>query len=141
VLRDWIESPDPEAFRRADPRQIVTAALASTRRSGIPEDVLDDYLSSCQGNRFAESVRYVRAYQTDLPVLAGLMPYIRTPVRIIAGAHDTTVPLANAEFMAERLPSSTLDVLDAGHFTWEDAADEYAALVTSWWREHDSHLG
>jgi pimeloyl-ACP methyl ester carboxylesterase len=141
VLRDWIESPDPEAFRRADPRQIVADALASTRRSGIPEDVLDDYLSSCQGNRFAESVRYVRAYQADLPVLAGLMPHIRTPVRIIAGAHDTTVPLANAEFMAERLPRSTLDVLDAGHFTWEDAADEYAALVTSWWREHDPQLG
>ena len=24
-------------------------------------------------------------------------------------------------------------VLDAGHYTWEDGADEYAALVTSWW--------
>ena len=22
---------------------------------------------------------------------------------------------------------------DAGHFTWEDAADEYTALVTTWW--------
>jgi hypothetical protein len=20
-----------------------------------------------------------------------------------------------------------------GHFTWEDGADEYASLVTSWW--------
>ena len=26
-----------------------------------------------------------------------------------------------------------LDILDAGHFTWEDAADEYAELLTSWW--------
>ena len=23
----------------------------------------------------------------------------------------------------------------AGHFTWEDAAAQYAALVTSWWRD------
>ena len=30
---------------------------------------------------------------------------------------------------------SELDLLEAGHFTWEDDADEYAALVTSWWRE------
>jgi len=26
-----------------------------------------------------------------------------------------------------------VDIIEAGHFTWEDAADEYAALVTSWW--------
>jgi pimeloyl-ACP methyl ester carboxylesterase len=35
----------------------------------------------------------------------------------------------------ERLPNSRLDVIDAGHFTWEDAAEEYAALVTSWWSQ------
>jgi pimeloyl-ACP methyl ester carboxylesterase len=33
-----------------------------------------------------------------------------------------------------RLPKSKLDVLDAGHFPWEDAADEYVALVTAWWQ-------
>jgi pimeloyl-ACP methyl ester carboxylesterase len=136
TLRDWIEAPDPEALRRADSRQIVADALASMRRSVTPEAVLDDYLSSYRGNRFAESVRYVRAYQADLPVLADLLPRIHTPVRIIGGAHDTAVPLANAEFMAQRLPHSRLDILDAGHFTWEDAADEYATLVTSWWNEN-----
>jgi pimeloyl-ACP methyl ester carboxylesterase len=44
------------------------------------------------------------------------------------------VPPVNATFLHERLPHSKLDVIDAGHFTWEDAATEYAALVTSWWR-------
>ena len=132
-LRDWIEAPDPEAFRLADPRRLVTDALASMKRSVTPEAVLEDYVASYQGNRLAESMRYVRAYPADLPVLAHLLPQIRTPTRIIAGAYDTTVPLANAEFMAERLPGSRLDILEAGHFTWEDAADEYAALVTGWW--------
>ena len=37
-------------------------------------------------------------------------------------------------FLHERLPHSKLDIVDAGHFTWEDAAPKYAALVTSWWR-------
>jgi pimeloyl-ACP methyl ester carboxylesterase len=55
-------------------------------------------------------------------------------VQIIAGARDPAVPPVNAEFLHERLPKSKLDILDAGHFTWEDAADEYAELVTSWWR-------
>ena len=66
-------------------------------------------------------------------VLAGLLPQIDTPVQIIAGAGDTAVPPANASFLHERLPHSQLDVIDAGHFTWEDAPAEYAALVTSWW--------
>ena len=26
-----------------------------------------------------------------------------------------------------------LDLLDSSHFAWEDAADEYASLVTAWW--------
>jgi pimeloyl-ACP methyl ester carboxylesterase len=43
------------------------------------------------------------------------------------------VPPSNAEFLDERLPNSKLDIIDAGHFTWEDAVDQYAALVTSWW--------
>jgi pimeloyl-ACP methyl ester carboxylesterase len=58
---------------------------------------------------------------------------IQTPVQIIAGARDPLVPPVNGEFLDERLPRSKLDIIDAGHFTWEDAADEYAALVTAWW--------
>jgi pimeloyl-ACP methyl ester carboxylesterase len=54
-------------------------------------------------------------------------------VRIIAGRRDRGVQPANAEFLHERLPNSKLDIIDAGHFTWEDAADEDAALVMSWW--------
>jgi hypothetical protein len=34
---------------------------------------------------------------------------------------------------SSRCAQSKLDVMDAGRFTWEDGADEYAALVTSWW--------
>ena len=127
-------------LRGADPRQCVASALAGVPRSVTSEAALEDYLISCQGNRFASAVRYVRAYPADLPVLAGLLPRIRTPVRIIAGAHDTAVPSANAEFLAQRLPRSTLDIIDAGHFAWEDAADEYAALVTRWWTADHHHL-
>jgi len=40
---------------------------------------------------------------------------------------------SNAEFLRARLPKSKLDILDAGHFVWEENADAYASLVTSWW--------
>jgi pimeloyl-ACP methyl ester carboxylesterase len=75
----------------------------------------------------------VRTYPTELAVLRDLLPQIQTPVQIIAGARDSAVPPVNAEYLHERLPHSRLSMVDAGHFTWEDAADEYADLVTSWW--------
>jgi pimeloyl-ACP methyl ester carboxylesterase len=134
MVKDIIEAPDLDGFRRDDPQRLVTAALSGISRYTLPESVRDDYLASYQGNRFAESVRYLRSYPAELPLLAGLLPQISTPVQIIAGVGDTTVPPVNARFLHERLPHSKLDVIDAGHFTWEDAAAEYAALITGWWR-------
>jgi pimeloyl-ACP methyl ester carboxylesterase len=132
-LKEWIEAPDLEAFRSIDPRQIVSSALNGIERHTLPDFVRQDYLTAYEGDRFVESMRYVRAYPTELPLLRDLLPEIQTPVQIIAGARDAAVPPVNAEFLDVRLPNSKLDILDAGHFTWEDAADEYAALVTSWW--------
>jgi pimeloyl-ACP methyl ester carboxylesterase len=133
VLKEWVEAPDLEGYRSADPRQVVTGALTSIERYAVPDFVREDYLSSYEGDRLVESMRYVRAYPTELPVLRDLLPEIQTPVQIIAGARDPIVPPVNAEFLHERLPHSQLNFIDAGHFTWEDAADEYAELVTRWW--------
>jgi pimeloyl-ACP methyl ester carboxylesterase len=133
VLKDWVQAPGLEEFRGADPRQLVAAALADIERYALPDQVREDYLSCYQGTRFAESMRYVRTYPAELPVLRDLLPQIHTPVQIIAGAWDTWVPPVNAEFLDQRLPCSTLEIIDAGHFTWEDAAGDYAALVASWW--------
>jgi pimeloyl-ACP methyl ester carboxylesterase len=134
VLKDWVEAPDLDEYRSADPRQIVDSALtANIERYELPEYVREDYLSAYEGDRFVESMRYVRAYPTELPILRDLLPRIRTPVQIIAGARDPAVPPVNAEFLHERLPNSRLEFLDTGHFVWEDGADEYAALVTDWW--------
>jgi pimeloyl-ACP methyl ester carboxylesterase len=135
MVKEIIEAPDLDKFRCADPRQLVNAALRGISRYLLPESVRNDYLASYQGNRFAESIRYLRSYPAELPVLAGLLPQVDTPVRIIAGASDTAVPPVNATFLHERLPHSKLDIIDTGHFTWEDAPAEYADLVTSWWRD------
>ena len=133
VLKDWVEAPDLEEYRRADPRQIVAGALTDIERYQLPDAIREDYLSSYDGDRMVESMRYVRAYPAELAVLRDLLPQIQAPVEIIAGRYDPAVPLVNAEFLADRLPHSKLDLLDVGHFTWEDGADDYAALVTSWW--------
>jgi pimeloyl-ACP methyl ester carboxylesterase len=133
ALKDWALAADLDKFRGADPRQIVAAALATIERYELPGAVREDYLSAYEGDRFVESIRYVQAYREQLPELRDLLPRIQTPVQIISGEHDRAVPPVNGEFLHERLPHSRHDVLDAAHFTWEDAADEYAALVTAWW--------
>jgi pimeloyl-ACP methyl ester carboxylesterase len=132
-LNDWIDASDLGRFRAADPRQIVAGVLSSIERYALPDPVREDYLSSYEGDRFVESMRYVRTYPAELPALRDLLPQVQTPVQIIAGGRDSAVPPVNAEFLHERLPHSKLDIIDAGHFTWEDGADQYAALVTTWW--------
>jgi pimeloyl-ACP methyl ester carboxylesterase len=134
MIKDIIEAPDLDRIRRADSRQLVTAALSGISRYTLPEAVRNDYLASYQGDRFAESTRYLRSYPAELPELAGLLPQVSTPVQIIAGAADTATPPVNATFLHERLPHSKLAIIDAGHFTWEDSAADYTTLVTSWWR-------
>jgi pimeloyl-ACP methyl ester carboxylesterase len=134
IVKEVVEAPDLDGFRTVDPREIIAGALSSNiTRYALPNSFREDYLTSYERDRFVESMRYVRAYPAELQVLARLLPGIQTPVQIISGAHDPAIPPVNGEFLHERLPNSKLEVLDVGHFTWEDAADEYAALVTSWW--------
>ena len=100
-----------------------------TIAGGIPDDIRADYLDCYDGDRFAESMRYVRTYPEQLPQLAELLPQITTPVTLINGSHDSVVPLANEQFLDERLPTSRLVVLDAGHFLWEEEPAAYASAV------------
>ena len=127
-LKSWVLDPDLDKYRRMDPRAIVNAA-ADTIAGGIPDDIRADYLACYDGDRFAESMRYVRRYPDELPELAKLLPQIATSVTIINGRHDRVVPVANAEFLDERLPNSRVVLIDAGHFVWEEAPAEYASSI------------
>ena len=111
-----------------DPRVIVGVAL-DTIAGGIPDDIRADNLACYDGDRFAESMHYVRRYPEELPALAGLLPQVTVPVTIINGRHDRVVPLANAEFLDLRLSTSRLVIIDAGHFLWEEAPAKYASTV------------
>jgi pimeloyl-ACP methyl ester carboxylesterase len=111
----------------------VERAMATLERYTVTDRAREDYLASYDGDRFAESMRYAQSYRTELEALRDVLPRIQTPVQIINGLRDPVVPPVNAEYLHERLPCSQLRLIDAGHFIWEDAADEYAALVTAWW--------
>jgi pimeloyl-ACP methyl ester carboxylesterase len=127
-LASWVLDPDLDKYRSMDPRVIVGAAV-DTITGGVPDDIRADYLACYDGDRFVESMRYVRRYPQELPALAELLPQITTPVTIINGRHDRVVPLVNAEFLDARLPTSRLVIIDAGHFVWEEAPTKYASII------------
>jgi pimeloyl-ACP methyl ester carboxylesterase len=138
TLKEIIEAPDVSAYRGVDGREIVAGALESLEGHALPEAVRADYLASYAGDRFVESMAYVRSYPADLPILAERLGDIRTPVQIIAGRHDALVPPSNAEFLHARLPDSKLDILETGHFAWEEGADAYLELTRSWIAAHST---
>jgi len=132
TLKELIEAPDIDAFRSLDPAALIAGLVAPLGPAAPAGDIIADYVESSRGDRFAESARYVRSYPEQLPLLAGLLPQIFTPVQIITGRTDPIVPVANAEFLHARLPNSRLDVLDAGHLAWEEIPAEYGAIVAGW---------
>ncbi|HTX11093.1 MAG TPA: alpha/beta hydrolase [Solirubrobacteraceae bacterium] len=127
-LRSWVLDPDLDKYRRMDARALVGATL-DTIAGGLPDDIREDYLACYDGDRFAQSMLYARRYPQELPALAELLPQIETPATIISGRHDRAVPIANGEFLHERLPNSRIAIVDAGHFVWEDAPTEYASII------------
>jgi pimeloyl-ACP methyl ester carboxylesterase len=133
VLKDIIDAPNLDAFRAIDSRIVIGNALdVSYEHYKLPDAVREDYLQSYQGDRFVESMRYVRCYPQELPLLQKLLVEIQTPVQIINSRRDELVPLGNGEYLHERLPNNKFDVLDIGHFPWEDTADHYAAIISAW---------
>ena len=69
---------------------------------------------------------------TRIRCCAVVLPSITTPAQIIAGREDDLVPWSNNEYLTDLLPNSEIHPLDAGHFAWEQASDEYGRLIVEW---------
>jgi pimeloyl-ACP methyl ester carboxylesterase len=132
ALQQTIEAPDLDIIRGLDARTNISAAVESVAPSSTEPEVHEDYVSAYDLGRFAESARFVRHYPEQNAVLAELIPGITTPAQVVAGNKDDLVPWSNNEYLADLLPNSDLHPLDAGHFAWEEAADEYARLIVDW---------
>ena len=106
----------------------------------LPDDVLQDYIASYAGQKFWDAMAFVRDYPTALPRLAARLPEITVPCQLTVGRHDPFVPVSNAEGLHKGLAKSKLDVIDCGHFVWEDAAEAYGMLASDFIRGGYSRL-
>jgi pimeloyl-ACP methyl ester carboxylesterase len=132
ALKDVIEAPSLDDVRALDARTNIGYAVEAGAPSDSEPDVHEDYVSAYDLGRFAESARFVRHYPEQNPVLGDLLPTITTPTLIIAGRHDDLVPWSNNEYLDQLLPHSEIHALDAGHFAWEQAPQEYGDRVVDW---------
>jgi pimeloyl-ACP methyl ester carboxylesterase len=132
ALADFIAAPSLDVVRELDARTNIGAAVEPGASSATEPEVHEDYVSAYDLGPFAESARFVRHYPAQNKVLADLLPTISTPTQIVAGANDSLVPWSNNRYLDERLPNSQAHQLDADHYAWEQAADEYGRLVVDW---------
>jgi pimeloyl-ACP methyl ester carboxylesterase len=134
ALKDVIEAPSLDAVRELDARTNIGYAVQAGASSESEPEVHEDYVSAYDLGRFAESARFVRHYPEQSPILRDLLPTITTPTQIVAGRNDELVPWSNNQYLDDLLPNSESHPLDAGHFAWEEAAEEYGRLIVDWVR-------
>jgi pimeloyl-ACP methyl ester carboxylesterase len=132
ALKDVIEAPSLDVVRGLDARTNIGYAVEAGAASDREPNVHEDYVSAYDLGRFAESARFVRHYPAQNPVLRDLLPTIITPTQIVAGRSDDLVPWSNNQYLDELLPHSELHALDAGHYAWEQAPEDYGQLVVDW---------
>jgi pimeloyl-ACP methyl ester carboxylesterase len=130
ILDQIVNAPSLEPFKDLTGEQFVRGAVEGMKQHQLPEYVLQDYIESYAGDKFWDAMAFIRDYPNALPRLATRLPEISVPCQLTVGRHDPFVPVSNAEGLHQGLPKSKLDVIDCGHFVWEDAADEYARIAS-----------
>ena len=129
ILDQIVNAPSLEPFKNLTGEQFVRGALENMTHYKLPDFALQDYLASYAGPRFFEAMAFVRDYPQSLPRLAKRLSEVTVPCQITVGGNDPFVPVSNAKGLQKGLPKSRLNVLECGHFVWEDKAAEYGTLA------------
>jgi pimeloyl-ACP methyl ester carboxylesterase len=130
ILDKIVNAPSLEPFKDMTGEQFVRGAIAGMKQYQLPDYALQDYLASYAGPRIWDAMAFIRDYPQSLPRLATRLAEVTVPCQITVGRHDPYVPVSNAEGLHKGLPKSKLDILDCGHFAWEDAASAYGKLAS-----------
>ena len=96
---------------------------ADTIAGGIPDQIRADSFPATTATASSAEVECATSAKLSRgkpPALADLLPQIATPVTTSTAA-TTASPVANVEFLDERLENSRVVLIDAGHFVWEEA--------------------
>lgn len=128
---DLIGAPNG-AFDGLEGSDLAFGALSQLMRTPVPREAVEDYRLSSAGGRWVAAAQYIKSYAKDLPNLPLAIEKMKAPALVIAGREDPVAPLANADFLGRSLARARVEIVECGHFVWQDAPDKYADLLTEW---------
>jgi 3-oxoadipate enol-lactonase len=103
-------------------RWFTPGALATAGHPGV--DYARRTLLALEPGAFADGWRAIAGHD-----VRAALPGIRVPVTAIAGAHDTASPVARAQEIADRVPTSRMVVLDGPHMMHLERPAELSAAI------------
>lgn len=96
-----------------------------------------DYIAGLAG-RMNNMFRWFIDYPKSLAGLEPLLPKVTLPTKIFWGDADKLLFVDNGTRLAEILPDASLTILpNCGHFSYQDQAERFAAMVQNWVVEHE----
>lgn len=143
VLAGTRAGPDAEQARAG--REESARRVEAEGLEGFVEELIGRLLAPATANRQPDVAERVlrmgldadpRGIASALRAMAGradatdLLDDIRVPTLIVTGSEDRLAPVAEAEAMHERIPSSRLEVVSgAGHLTPIEAPDAFNTVL------------
>jgi pimeloyl-ACP methyl ester carboxylesterase len=85
ILDELVNAPSLEPYKDLTGEQFVQGAIENQKSYKLPDYALADYLAAYAGDRFFESVQFVRDYPRALPRLASRLGEITVRARSLWG--------------------------------------------------------
>jgi magnesium chelatase accessory protein len=121
----------PEFFARRASDRVVLARLLDSTGSTIDAEGTALYRRLVASPAHVAGALAMMA-QWDLPALAADLPRLRTPLHLIAGSSDRTIPPDDAYRVQSRVPGTSVLLLPGlGHLAHEEAPVQVAAAIAA----------
>jgi pimeloyl-ACP methyl ester carboxylesterase len=131
-LKDIIEATDLEPYKKVSPEDAINNSLSELKQYHLLDEIRADYISSYTDGRLFEAFQILRSFEKDLQLLQVWLDKLPVAVQIIWGRHDPIALVENAFILNRRLPNSKMNILNTGHYAWEECWEEFAAIIEEW---------
>ena len=130
--------PAPTALRRlltiplGGPRAAtnLTRLLLPESKWGRAREIFRDWPNAMRADPTAPHTFAAHFFAASTHLVTRQLRRIQCPAIVVAGAHDTLIPLRNATVLAELIPRGELEVIaDSGHAVFADDRDLVRRMV------------